>query len=156
VADISDWEKLNLLSGQANITYDGTFVGQTFLNTNSWQKDLSVTLNTDKRISVKREKQTDFSSVKVLGNDVKVTLAYRLTVKNNQNKPIHIVLKEQYPISSQKDIVVELLDKTTTTPTVNKEDIGVITWEADLAVGESKTYQISYSVKYPKDKKINL
>jgi hypothetical protein len=156
IAEFSDWEKLNLLSGMANVTYDGTFVGQTYLNTQSSQKELSVTLGTDKRVSVKREKLTDFSSVKFLGSDTKVVLTYRITIKNNQNKPINITLKENYPISSQKDIVVELDKKKTTEPTFNKEDIGVITWETDLAVGESKVYEICYSVKYPKDRNVNL
>ena len=156
VADFKDWEKLNILSGLANITYDGTYVGQTYLNTSQTNNVMSVTLGSDKRISVKREKLTDFSQVKILGSDTKVTLAYKITVKNNQNKAVKFTLKEQYPISSQKEIKVELLDKETTKPTYNKEDIGVVTWDFDLAAGESREYRIAYSVKYPKDKKINL
>jgi TonB-dependent SusC/RagA subfamily outer membrane receptor len=156
IADFKDWEKLNILSGMANITYDGTYVGQTFFNTASTNQVLSVTLGTDKRVSVKREKLTDFSAVKTLGSDTKVTLAYKITVKNNQNKPLKFTLKEQYPISSQKDIKVDLLDKETTSPTVNKEDIGVLTWDFDLPIGGSREFKIGYSVKYPKDKKVNL
>ena len=156
VADFKDWEKLNILSGLANITYDGTYVGQTYLNTSQTNNVMSVTLGSDKRISVKREKLTDFSQVKILGSDTKVTLAYKITVKNNQNKSVKFTLKEQYPISSQKEIKVELLDKETTKPTYNKEDIGVVTWDFDLAAGESREFRIAYSVKYPKDKKINL
>lgn len=156
VADFKDWEKLNILSGLANITYDGTYVGQTYLNTSQTNNVMSVTLGSDKRISVKREKLTDFSQVKILGSDTKVTLAYKITVKNNQNKAVKFTLKEQYPISSQKEIKVELLDKETTKPTYNKEDIGVVTWNFDLAAGESREFRIAYSVKYPKDKKINL
>ena len=41
-------------------------------------------------------------------------------------------------------------------PIYNKEDIGVVTWDFDLAAGESREFRIAYSVKYPKDKKINL
>ena len=156
VADFKDWEKLNILSGLANITYDGTYVGQTYLNTSQTNNVMSVTLGSDKRISVKREKLIDFSQVKILGSDTKVTLAYKITVKNNQNKSVKFTLKEQYPISSQKEIKVELLDKETTKPTYNKEDIGVVTWDFDLAAGESREFRIAYSVKYPKDKKINL
>ena len=156
VADFKDWEKLNILSGLANITYDGTYVGQTYLNTSQTNNVMSVTLGSDKRISVKREKLIDFSQVKILGSDTKVTLAYKITVKNNQNKAVKFTLKEQYPISSQKEIKVELLDKETTKPTYNKEDIGVVTWDFDLAAGESREFRIAYSVKYPKDKKINL
>jgi uncharacterized protein (TIGR02231 family) len=156
IADFNDWEKLNILSGMANITYDGTYVGQTYLNTAQTNQVLSVTLGTDKRISVKREKLTDFSQVKSFGSETEVTLAYKITIKNNQNKPVKFTLKEQYPVSSQKEIKVKLLEKETTTPTFNKEETGVITWDFNLAVGESKEFKIAYSVRYPKDKKINL
>ena len=156
IADFKDWEKLNILSGMANITYDGTYVGQTFLNTAQTNQVLSVTLGTDNRVSVKREMLTNFSKVKTLSSDTEVTLAYKITVKNNQSKSIKFTLKEQYPISSQKDINVKLIEKETTTPTFNKEETGVLTWDFDLAVGESKEFKIAYSVKFPKGRKINL
>lgn len=156
LAEISDWEKLNLLTGKANITYDGMYVGESVINANSTQKILSLTLGSDKRVAVKREKLRDYSSTKFLGNDVKQVFTYKITVKNNQNKAIKMVLKDQYPISTQKNIEVELLTKDTTTPTVNVEDLGVITWEETFQPGETKVYQISYSVKYPKGMNIGL
>lgn len=156
LAEISDWEKLNLLSGKANITYDGTYVGETFLDARSTHKILTLTLGTDKRVPVKREKMQDYSSTRFLGNDTKQVFTYKLTVKNNQNRSVKMVLKDQYPISTQKNIEVELLTKDTTPWTANKEDIGVITWEEELKAGETKVYQISYSVKYPKGTRLNL
>jgi hypothetical protein len=38
---------------------------------------------------------------------------------------------------------------------VNK-DTGILTWNLELAPGESRSYRISYSVKYPKDKVLNI
>lgn len=156
LAEISDWEKLSLLSGKANITYDGTYVGESYIDATSTQKKLTLTLGTDKRVNVRREKMQDYSSTKFLGNDTKQVFTYKLTVRNSQNKPVKMVLKDQYPISTQKNIEVELLTKEVTPFTANKEDVGVITWEEELKAGETKTYQISYSVKYPKGSNINL
>lgn len=157
LAEISDWQKLNLLSGKANITYEGTYVGESQIDASSTQQKLTLTLGNDKRVSVKREKMQDFSSgAKFLGNDAKQAFTYKLTVRNNQNKAIKMVLKDQYPISMQKEIEVELLTKETTPWTANKEDLGVITWEEELKAGETKTYTMSYTVKYPKGRKVNL
>lgn len=156
LAEISDWEKLNLLSGKANITYDGTYVGESYIDARSTHEKLALTLGTDKRVTVKREKMQDYSSTKFLGSDVKQVFTYKITVKNNQNKPVKMVLKDQYPISTQKNIEVELLSKDTTPWTVNKEELGVITWEEEFKAGETKTYRISYSVKYPKGSNIPL
>lgn len=157
LAEIADWQQLNLMSGKANITYDGTYVGETFIDAASTHTKLSLTLGTDKRVTVKREKMQDFNSgTKFLGNDTKQTFTYRLTVRNGQNKPVKIVLKDQYPVSTQKNIEVELLTKETTPWTANVEDLGVVTWEEELKAGETKIYQISYSVKYPKGSNLNL
>jgi len=155
LAEISDWERLGLLSGRANITYDGTYIGETFIDAASTQSKLTLTLGTDKRVVVKREKKKEYSSSKFMGSDIQQVFTYQITVKNNQSKPIQLVLKDQYPISTQKKIEVNLL-KETTAWTANKEDVGVITWEEEINTGEIKTYRISYSVKYPKEMKLNL
>jgi TonB-dependent SusC/RagA subfamily outer membrane receptor len=155
LAEIADWANLNLLSGKANITYDGSYVGETNINTNSTEDKLKLTLGTDKRVSVIREKVKDFSSVKTFGSTTKAVLTYKLTIKNNQTKAIHAVLKDQYPISTQKDIVVELLKETTPACDNNKET-GVLTWELDLQPGESQSFTLSYSVQYPKGSRLNL
>mgnify|MGYP001006307311 CR=1 FL=1 len=156
LADIANWQQLNLLSGKANITYDGTYVGESRINASTTSDTLNLTLGTEKRVSVKREKVNDFSSKKTFGNDIKQVFAYKLTVRNNQNTPIRMTLKDQYPRSTQKDITVELNEKETTKPTLNRGETGVITWEEELKAGETKVYQISYSVKYPKNMDINL
>lgn len=156
LAEIGDWQKLNLLTGKANITYDGTYVGETVIDANSTSKNLTLTLGADKRVAVKREKMQDYSSNKIFGNDIKKEFTYKITVKNNQNKAIKLVLKDQYPRSTQKNINVELQTKETTPWTANIEETGVITWEEDFKPGESKEYKISYSVKYPKDMQLNL
>lgn len=155
LAEISDWEKLGLLSGKANITYDGTYIGETFIDAGSTHNKLTLTLGTDKRVVVKREKMKDYSTTKPLGSDIQQTFAYQITVKNNQNKAIRLVLKDQYPVSTQKKIEVNL-QKDITPWTTHKEDVGVITWEEDFAPGATKTYKISYSVKYPKEMDLNL
>ncbi|MCL2550241.1 MAG: mucoidy inhibitor MuiA family protein [Methanimicrococcus sp.] len=155
LAEIADWEKLNLLSGNANVTYDGTFVGATYLNAESAQKILSLTLGTDRRVTVKREKMKEYSSSNFLGNDVKQEFAYRMTVKNNQNRKIKMVLKDRYPISTYKEVTVEL-SKETTAPSFNVEDIGVLAWEFEMQPGDSKVFKTVYTVKYPKGKELNL
>ena len=155
LAEISDSSKLDLPRGRAQITYDGMFIGETVLDGSSTLKELTLTLGTDHRVSVKREKAHDFSSTKMLGSDIKQVFTYKITVKNNQKKTIKMVLKDQYPTSTQKGIEVELL-KDTTKPTFNKTETGVITWEDTFVPRETKTYLISYSVKYPKEMNLNL
>ncbi len=155
LAEIGGWEKLNLLSGKANITYDGTYVGETFINAASTQEKLALTLGVDKRVTVKRELLKEFSSSKFVSGDVRQVFAYKITVRNSQNKPVKMVLKEQYPKSINKEIeAVWLKNETTPAPTVHKEETGVVTWEEEFKAGETKEYRFSYSLKFPKGKEV--
>ncbi len=153
LAEISDWEKLNLLPGEANIIFEGTYIGKSFIDPSSTSDTLNLTLGKDKRVVVKREKLADFSSVKFLGSNTLQVITYEITVKNNKKDAIDIILKDQYPISTNKEIEVNL--KESIGAAVN-EEIGVLTWQLNIAPGESKKVRISYSVKYPKGKVLNL
>jgi TonB-dependent SusC/RagA subfamily outer membrane receptor len=150
---IADWEKLNLLAGEANILFEGTYVGKSFIDPASTNDTLNLTLGKDKRVVVKREKMMDFSSVKFMGSNKLQTITYELTVKNNKKDAINFILKDQYPISTNKEIGVELLESSGAE--IN-EEIAVLTWKLQLAPGESKKVRISYSVRYPKGRLVNL
>lgn len=153
LAEIANWQTLNLLPGEANIIFEGTYIGKSFIDPANTNDTLNLTLGTDKRVVIKKEKMTDYSSVKFLGSNKLQTLTYELTVKNNKKEPINIILKDQYPISTNKEIEVTLLESPEAA--VN-EEIGVATWMLKIEPGTSKKVRISYSVKYPKGKVVNL
>lgn len=155
LAVLSDYENLNLLPGMATISYNNTFVGRTYIQPNTSEKEFRLTLTTEPRISVKREKRSDFCSTKHIGNTTTVTQSYLITVKNNQNKAINLTLKDQYPISSNKDIDVKVIEITPGAK-INNSETGIVTWETSLNAGETKTFVITYSVKYPKEKNVAL
>jgi TonB-dependent SusC/RagA subfamily outer membrane receptor len=153
LGEIVDWEALNLLPGEANIIFEGTYIGKTSIDAGSVQDTLNLTLGRDKRVVVTREKLKDFSSVKFLGSNKKQTFTYEITVRNNKKETVQMELRDQYPLPTNKDIEVELLQHDGAS--VDGET-GILTWKPQLAPGEIKKYRISYSVKYPKDRVINL
>ncbi|MEO5684781.1 MAG: mucoidy inhibitor MuiA family protein [Chitinophagaceae bacterium] len=153
LGEIADWEGLNLLPGEANIIFEGTYTGKSYIDPNSTMDTLNLTLGKDKRIVVKKEKLKDYSSVKFLGSNKKQVFTYEITVKNNKKEAIQMLLKDQYPLSTNKDIEVELLESPEAS---NNTELGVLTWKLQLAAGEVKKLRVSYSVKYPKDKYVNL
>ena len=151
LAEVPDWNKLNLLPGEANIMLEGTYVGKSFIDPNSVSDTFNLTLGHDSRIVVKREKLVDFSSVKFLGSDKLQKFTYEITVKNNKKEVANLVLKDQFPLSTNKEIAVELIDAGNAE--VNNE-IGVLNWKMALAPGEIKKVRFTYSIKYPKDKTV--
>jgi len=153
IARVSGWEQYNIISGEMNLFFEGTYVGKSYIDTRITADTLELSLGTDKNISVKREKVQDFSSVKVIGLNKKETFTYNLSIRNKKKQNIEIVIEDQLPISSDKDIEVEPID---ISMAAFDKDYGKLTWKFNLKPAESKELKLSYSVKYPKDKLINL
>lgn len=151
MAEITDYEKLSLLPGEANIIFEDMYVGKSFIDPNATTDTLNLSVGRDKKVIVKREKIADMSGVKFLGNQKRQTFTYEVRVRNAKKEPVNILLKDQYPVTTDKSMEVELLESDGAA--VNTET-GVLTWKLSLAPGETKKVRLSYSVKYPKDKRI--
>ena len=102
--------------------------------------------------AAKREKVVDKSGTKFLSSYKEQTFTYDITIRNNKKEEINLTLKDQYPLSSDKDITIELLEDGKAS--VNPET-GFMTWDLKLAPNESKKIRISFKVRYPKDKIID-
>lgn len=152
LAEISEYSKFNLLPGEANIIFEGMYVGKTMINPNQTSDTLNLSMGRDKKIAIKREKIADKSGTKFLSGYKEQTFTYDITVKNNKKEAIEMLLKDQYPISTDKEITIELLDNGKAK--VNPET-GILTWDVKLGAGETKKFRISYKIKYPKDKFID-
>lgn len=151
MAEVADWQTLDLLPGEANIIMDETYIGKSLIDPTTTADTLNLSLGRDKRIAVKRTLVKEMSSIKTSGSSSKQVFTYELTVKNNKLTDVNLLLKDQYPLSSIKEVEVKLDDAGDAM--VNAET-GVLTWKVDLKPGESKKIRFSYTIRYPKDKKI--
>lgn len=150
MAEITDYEKFNFLPGEANIIFENMYVGKSFIDPNATTDTLNLSVGRDKKVIVKREKITDVAAgVKFLGSQKKQTFTYEIRVRNAKKEPVNLLLKDQYPVSTDKNMEVELLESSDAA--VNTET-GVLTWKLSIEPGETKKVRLSYSVKYPKDK----
>ena len=152
-AKITDWQELNLSSGEMNLYFEDAYLGKSLLDLNNATDTLSVSLGKDKGIYVERKKLKEFTSKKFLSNAKREARAFETIVKNNKPYEIEIKILDQLPISTNKEIVIE-----------NEEYNGgkleektkIITWDLKLDSKESKNLQTKYIVKYPKGKYIHL
>ena len=153
LARVSGWEKYNLISGEMNLFFEGTYVGKSFLDSRITTDTIDLSMGIDKNISVKREKLVDLSSAKFIGLNKKVTEVYSISIKNKKKQAIDILVEDQIPLATDKDIEIETLDLSNG---IMDKDYGKISWKFKLNPAETKTLKLSYSVKYPKDKTINF
>lgn len=151
IGKISDWYKAELIDGEVNIYLENSFVGKSSINTQQFKDTLEISFGVDNNISIKRERLTEYSKNQFIGSNRTETLAYKLTLRNNKTYAITTKIVDQIPVSTTKDIQVEMLELSG-----GKMDIdsGMVEWEIPLNANETKELIIKYSVKYPKDKKV--
>jgi len=151
IANISDWEKYNLLEGEANIFFEDTYVGKTLLDVKYATDTLQISLGRDKNVIVKREKMKNFTTKQFIGSKKEESRVWSINVKNNKNQNINMLLYDQVPISTLEEIKVDVLN--ISGAKINSKT-GEIKWGFSIAPNESKKFELNYSVKYPKNRSL--
>lgn len=151
LANITSWEQYDLLSGEANVFFEGTYVGKTLLDMQNAGDTLEVSLGRDQNVSVNREKIRDYTTKQFIGNKKEETRAYKITVKNNKNQEINMIIMDQVPVSTKEEIEVDVQELSR--GNLDKET-GKVRWEFDLKTGKTKEFELKYSVKYPKNQNL--
>jgi uncharacterized protein (TIGR02231 family) len=152
-AKIIDWQELNLQPGEANLFFEGTYLGQSFLDVLNSGDTLKLSLGKDKGVVSKRTLLKEFSSKKFLGNNKTDIRQYEIAVRNNKQQSINIIIEDQFPISTQKDIEVQ--DKKYDGAKLN-DDTQKLTWTLTLEPKKESKLSFRYEVKYPKEKTLSL
>jgi uncharacterized protein (TIGR02231 family) len=151
-AKVSEWEQYSLLSGEANLFLEGIFTGKMFLNAQSTDDTLTISLGRDKNVVVTRTKLKDFTKTKFLSDRRTDSRAYEIIVKNKRNTPLSILVEDQIPISTDKVIEVE--------KDANAAEIddltGKVSWKLKVAANKEAKVKFNYTVKYPKDLRLNI
>lgn len=152
-AKIINWQDLNLIPGETNLFFEGTYLGKSYLDLASGSDTLSLSLGIDKGISVKRTLMKEFSAKKFLGSNRTDTRHFEIVVRNNKNVPVNVIVEDQFPISTAKEIEVD--DQKYPDGKFN-DDTKVVTWTNTIEPKQQKKMELKYSVKYPKEKKLLL
>ena len=148
IGKITDWYKADLSDGVANIYLENSYVGESTINTHQFSDTLDISFGIDNNISVNREKIKDYSESQFIGSAKKETFAWKLTIRNNKSYSIKAKLFDQVPVSSVKDIQVDVIELSGGTMNPNT---GKVVWSVELNPNETKQVILKYSVKYPKD-----
>lgn len=147
-AIITDWNSLNLLSGKTSIYYQGTFTSESYIDVNEVSDSLVISLGRDKNIIINREGNKMLNDKKSIGNYTKETVAWDITVKNNKNIPITIIIEDQHPISARKTYEVELIEASNAEI---DEKTGFLKWNLKLEPLDKKVINFNYTIKFPKN-----
>lgn len=152
-AKILNWQDYDLQSGEANLYFEGTYLGKTYVDLSAVGDTLPLSLGKDNSVTISRKLSKEFSSKNFLGNNRTETKQYDITIRNTKKVPVNLIIQDQFPVSVTKEISVE--DEKAPEAQIEK-DSGIVTWNLQLSVGQEKKLQIRYDVKYPKDRRVAL
>lgn len=151
VAKIADWGALNLLPGAANIYFEGTYVGETQLNTNSVTDTLELALGKDRGVLAERKKIDENVKSEKLGKDAVKTITYSIKIKNNKLVDINLVVQDQLPVSQNEEITIRPNEIGNAKYAAST---GMLKWKTKLSATHTKTLEFSYVVVYDKNKQL--
>jgi uncharacterized protein (TIGR02231 family) len=152
-AKVKDWEKFDLLPGEANIYFEGSFAGKTFLDPLQTTEELVISLGVDPNVIVERKQIDNLKAKSFLGGTRIVSKNYEITVRNNKATDIELVLMDRIPVSQNKEIKVEEVQ---TGGAAYDDKKGLLTWKLNMKPKESVKKQLSYEVRYPREKRVNM
>lgn len=147
VAEATDWEKLNLLQGEANVYFENTFVGKSILDPNQTSDTLRFSMGRDRNIRIERTKENDYSSRRAIGSNQTQTTGWKFIVRNTRTEPVVLTLADQLPVS--RNSAISVTAEELSGGQLDKES-GIVTWKMELKPGEQRELRLRYAVKYPK------
>ena len=153
VADATDWQKLNLMEGEANIYFDNSFVGKSIIDPSVASDTLHFSLGRDQSIRVQRTKVNESSTRRFLGSSQEQTLTWRITVKNTRREAVNITIYDQTPVSRNTGIDVTVSELSNG---IRDKDTGIVTWPLQLQAGEQRELVLQYKVKYSKNRRLTI
>ncbi|MGJ8550313.1 DUF4139 domain-containing protein [Winogradskyella wichelsiae] len=133
--------------------FEGSYSGKTNINPSATTDSLTVSLGVDPNIIVKRKQRNDFKKTTFIGNNKVIQKAFEIEVKNNKLSDIQLTILDRIPISQHKNIKIDAIE--TENSTYNEES-GILKWFFNLKSSEIKNVKHSYTVKFPKEKRVNL
>lgn len=153
VAQLTKMDELQLVPAKANIYFDGTYMGETYLDPSSMDDTMNLSLGKDPNIIVKRTLLEQECKDRVVGTKKERSYVYAIEVKNLKSNAIELVIQDQIPVTTNPEIEI-------TTTELSKGEMnqrtGIVEWSVNIKPKGSKEFVFSYEVKHDKDKNVVL
>lgn len=152
-AKIKDYNQLNLLDGEAQVIFENVYVGKTYIQAQNTKDELVVSLGKDNNLSVTRTMKNEKEGNKMFSSKKEQSFNYEITARNNKRETVEIKIFDQAPISENKDIEVNITEKSRG---LFHPETGEISWDIKLKPAQTEKIKFGFSVRSAKDKELYL
>jgi uncharacterized protein (TIGR02231 family) len=153
VAQMTKLDELQLVPAKANIFFDGTYIGETYLDPTTMDDTLNLSLGKDPNIVVKRTLLKNQSKERIIQDKKERNFAYNIEVRNLKSSEIELIIQDQVPLTTNPEITIE---KSNLGKGTIDEKTGLIEWKLKLKAKENQTFDYDFKVRHPKDKVVQI
>lgn len=143
---------LPLTSAISSAVYlNDSYVGDAYIDPDLTKDDASITIGKSEQVHVSRTKVSQKASTTLFKGQKVMEYVYETRLTNSSKSDLDVTLKDQIPVSQDKEITVEA--KELSGASLDAET-GILTYKIPLPAGQTKTVTLSYKVNWPKDKNL--
>jgi uncharacterized protein (TIGR02231 family) len=153
VAQMTKLDELQLVPAKANIFFDGTYIGETYLDPTTMDDTLNLSLGKDPNIVVKRTLLKDQSKERIIQDKKERNFAYNIEVRNLKSSEIDLIIQDQVPLTTNPEISIE---KSNLGKGTLDEKTGLIEWKLKLKAKENINFDYDFKVRHTKDKIVQI
>jgi uncharacterized protein (TIGR02231 family) len=153
VAQMTKLDELQLVPAKANIFFDGTYIGETYLDPTTMNDTLNLSLGKDPNIIVKRTLLKDQSKERIIQDKKERNFAYNIEVRNLKSSDVELIIQDQVPLTTNPEITIE---KSNLGKGSLDEKTGLIEWKLKLKTKENVNFDYDFKVRHPKDKIVQI
>lgn len=140
-----------MLIGEMNVFLDGKFVSTAPVNKSIVSgENISLSLGVDESIKIEKKLQKKFTEHPgVFSKNTKIKYEYSIDITNGKGKSIDMTLSDNFPVSLNEQIKVEL--ESPKKEEVKILDNSIINWDIKLKPGEKRNLSVKFNVEYPQN-----
>ncbi|KAL8563313.1 hypothetical protein ACOMHN_028836 [Nucella lapillus] len=164
LAKVTNTSPYTFLSGETSIFLDNTFVGKASMNDVYPMEDFDCSLGVDPAVKVTYKPQKKFqASSGILSKVVSTTHEQVIEVKNTHDFPIHMLVQDQLPRTTDDRIKVNLHEPQIDLkhPERSRDKEAVLNknhnmeWTVDIKEKETREIMLKYTVEHPASFKLD-
>ena len=145
----SDWP---LPAAYASVYIKDLFAGDIFVDPDTDVDKFSLSLGQDERITVVRTELPRKTQETLFKGQRKQIRSSRIKLINNSKETVKVLVKDQIPVSTDKAVSVDVINLS---EGILNEEKGEVSWELQAEPKNAIELELSYSLAWPKDKKIS-
>lgn len=146
-AKVSNDTEFVFLSGKVNLFQEDDYIGATNINTIAPKEKFDLSLGVTRQVVIKRELVKKETAAAGLLGGTRITYGYEIKVENHRKAKAKLVIMDQMPVPSHKDIKIE---KLVVDPEAKEiDDLKRIKWKFFLDPEQKRTVRLEYSVEHP-------